>query len=116
MLYLELVTLETLITLLQEKDVNDFLTSLSVFVDGAIELYIPWKLFRRRNFGQLLNKGWIDAMGIEYKKQWWILKYQTLQNKHYVYWIKRFTHLLVLSLLQSRKMIISNLSRYKNLL
>lgn len=56
MTYLELVTLETLITLLQEKDVNDFLTSLSVFVDGAIELYIPWKLFRRRNFGQLLKK------------------------------------------------------------
>lgn len=38
---LELVTLETLIAQLKEKDVNDLLAKLSVFSDEAIELYVP---------------------------------------------------------------------------
>lgn len=65
MSYLDLVTLETLITPLKEKNVKDLLIGIFVLSNRAMKLQIPWKLFKKGYCGQLLKKGWIDVIEIE---------------------------------------------------
>lgn len=65
MSYLELVTLESLIAPLKEKYIKDILARLFVCLDEAMELHIPWKLFRKWYYGQLWRRWWIDVIEID---------------------------------------------------
>lgn len=62
---LKLVTSETLIAPLKEKDMRDLLSELLVFSDKSMELHVSWKLFKKGYCRQLLRKAWINIIEIE---------------------------------------------------